>query len=45
MEKYKKVTQKQLKISALTRHETFELPGGLYFLPDIQDYFEYIIKT
>ena len=38
MEKYKKVTQKQLKISALTRQETFELPGGLYFNKNIRKY-------
>ena len=47
MEKYKIVTQKQwihnLK-SAHTWHDKFEFNGGSYSVPDIQDYFEYIIK-
>ena len=33
-----------LKISAPTWNDEFELPGGSYFISDIQDYFEYISK-
>ena len=33
-----------LKIIALTRNDEFELPNGSYFVLDIQDYFEYVIK-
>ena len=33
------------KISAPTWNEEFELPDGSYSVSDIQDYFEYIIKT
>ena len=32
------------KISALTWDETFDLPDGSHSIPDIQDYFEFIIK-
>ena len=32
------------KISAPTWNETFDLPDGLYNIPKIQDYIEYIIK-
>ena len=32
------------KISATTWNDKFELQDGLYFLMDIQDYFEYILK-
>ena len=32
------------KISAPTWNEEFELPDGSYYIPDIQDYFEYIFK-
>ena len=32
------------KISAPTWSEEFELPDGSYSIPDIQDYFEYILK-
>ena len=32
------------KISAPTWREEFELPDGSYSIPDIQDYFEYILK-
>ena len=28
-----------------TWNEEFELPDGSYLLPDIQDYFEYILKN
>ena len=48
MEKYKKVIQIQYVlniISNLTWNEEFELPDGSYSVSDIQDYFEYILKT
>ena len=32
------------KILAPTWNEEFELPDGSYFVSDIQDYFEYILK-
>ena len=32
------------KISAPTWNNKFELPDGSYFVSDIQDYFEYILK-
>ena len=32
------------KMSAPTWNEEFELPDGSYFVSDIEDYFEYIIK-
>ena len=32
------------KMLALTRNEKFDLLDGLYFVLDIQDYFEYILK-
>ena len=32
----------KFKISAPTWNNKFELPGGLYSVSDIQDYFEYI---
>ena len=35
----------KFKISAPTLNEEFELPDGLYFVSDIQDYFEYILKN
>ena len=35
----------KFKISALTWNEKFELPDGLYSITDIQDYFEYILKS
>ena len=31
-------------MSAPTWNEEFELPDGSYFVSDIEDYFEYIIK-
>ena len=34
----------KFKISAPTWNEEFELHDGSYFIPDIQDYFEYILK-
>ena len=33
------------KISAPTWNEEFKLPDGSYSISDIQDYFEYILKT
>ena len=45
MEKYKKsYKNNKFKISSLTWNEEFELPDRSYFLTDIQDYFEYILK-
>ena len=35
---------KKFKISAPTWNDTFDLPGGQYSIPDIQIYFEFIIK-
>ena len=35
----------KFKISALKWKKKFELPDGLYSISDIQDYFEYILKT
>ena len=34
----------KFKISALTWNDKFELPDGSYYVSDIQDYFEYILK-
>ena len=34
----------KFKISAPTWSQTFDLPDGSYNIPEIQDYFEYIIK-
>ena len=34
----------KFKISAPTWNEEFELPDGSYFVSDIQDYFEFILK-
>ena len=34
----------KFKISAPTWSEEFELPDGSYSIPDIQDYFRYILK-
>ena len=34
----------KFKISAPTWNDEFELPGGSYFISNIQDYFEYILK-
>ena len=35
----------KFKISAPTWNYKFELPDGSYSVSDIQDYFEYILKT
>ena len=35
----------KFKISAPTWSDEFELPDGSYSISDIQDYFEYILKT
>ena len=35
---------KKFKISAPTWDDTFDLPEGSYFIDDIQDYFEFIMK-
>ena len=35
----------EFKIVAPTWNEEFELPDGSYSIPDIQDYFEYILKS
>ena len=40
----KSYKKNQLKVSAPTWNEEFELPDGSYSVSDIQDYFEYIIK-
>ena len=34
----------EFKISASTLNNKIELPGGSYSVPNIQDYFEHIIK-
>ena len=34
----------KFKISAQTWNEKFELPDGSYYIANIQDYFEYILK-
>ena len=34
----------KFKISAPTWNDEFKLPGGLYSVSDIQDYFKYILK-
>ena len=34
----------KFKISAPTWNEEFELPGGSYYVSDIQEYFEYMFK-
>ena len=34
----------KFKISAPKWNEEFELPEGSYFISDVQDYFEYILK-
>ena len=46
MKKIKKSYKNNIfKISAPTWHDRFELLEGSYFASDIQDHFEYIIKT
>ena len=46
MEKHKKKSynNNKFKISALTWKDDFELPDGSYYISDIQDCFEYILK-
>ena len=45
MKKHKKFIQKnEFKILPLTWIDKFEFPDGSYSVPDIQDYFEYILK-
>ena len=34
----------KFKISAPTWNDTFDLPDGSYYIAEIQDYFEFIIK-
>ena len=34
----------KFKMSAPTQNDKFELPDGSYFVSDIQNYFEYILK-
>ena len=34
----------KFKTSAPTQNDTFDLPDGSYFIADIQDYLEFIIK-
>ena len=41
----KSCKKNKFKISEPTWNEKFELPDGSYFVSDIQDYFEYIIKN
>ena len=36
---------RKFKISAPTWNDEFELPDGSYFISDIQDYYEYVLKT
>ena len=38
-------TNNTFKISAPTWNEEFELPNGSYSISDIQDYYEYILKS
>ena len=35
----------KFKISAPTWNDEFELPDGSYYISDIQDYFQYILKS
>ena len=39
-----KYKNNKFKISAPTWNDTFDLPDGSYFIADIHDYFEFIIK-
>ena len=41
----KSYNNNEFKITARTWNEEFELPDGLYSISDIQDYFEYILKS
>ena len=40
-----KYNNNKFKISGPTWNETFDLPDGLYIIPDIQDYFLKMIQT
>ena len=42
---YKSYKSTKFKISAPTWNKEFELPDGLYSVSDIQDYFEYMLKS
>ena len=45
MKRHKKLHKNnKFKISAPTWNDKFQLPDRSYFAPDIQDYFEYILK-
>ena len=44
MQKYKKVLNDKFTISAPTQRKEFELCDRSYSVPDIHDYFDYIIK-
>ena len=45
MEKLKCSYNNKFKISAATWNDKIDLPDGWYSVSDIQDYFEYILKT
>ena len=46
MKKHKKsYNNNRFKISAPTWNDKFRLPDGSYFVPNIQDYFNYILKN
>ena len=46
MEKHKKsFNSNKLKIFVPTWNDEFKLPDESYYMPDIQDYFEYILKN
>ena len=40
----KSYRKNKFEISATTSNEEFELPDGSFSIPDIQEYFEYILK-
>ena len=40
----KQYENNKLNVTVLMWNDEFELPGGSYFVSDIQDYIEYIIK-
>ena len=46
MDNYKEsYKNNKFKITAPTWNEEYEIPDGSYSISDIQDYFEYILKT
>ena len=46
MEKHKKsFNSNKFKIFVPTWNDEFKLPDESYYMPDIQDYFEYILKN